>query len=85
MLGPWTYKGDPGCRKRLREIGIFRQETVTRMNGFRASLAASGKDCVHRQIALGGACRPDANALIGVKNGPGEAIRVRIYGDRFYV
>ena len=66
------------------ELGVFRQEAVTGMDGLGAGVLRSGDDVGHDQVALVSGSGADAHSLVRVANGIGVFILGRVNGDRFH-
>ena len=75
---------DPRRFKRARKRFAFGQETVTRMHGLRAGLAAGLDDLFHRQIALGRSRRSNEDRFIRYFDVKGVTVGLGIDRDRLY-
>ncbi len=65
LLRRGADKGQSGRFTGLDKLGVFREETVTRMDGLRAAGKSSLDDALHRQVASGHGRRAHADRLIG--------------------
>ena len=75
---------DAGLAKRARKGFALGQETIARMHGLGAGLAAGLDDLLHREIAFGGGRRSDQNRVIGHFDVECVAVGLGIDRDRLY-
>ena len=73
---------NPGVDHGLREIGIFRQEAITRMDRLRARRACCGDDLLAHQIAFARRRRADMHRLVRLPHVQRLGVRIRIDRDR---
>jgi len=66
----------------LGEVGIFRQEAVTRVNGLGVGHFRSGNDGRHIQIAQCGSRRADTHRFVGQLDVLGLTIGLGMHNDR---
>ena len=78
---PWADEGHSGGGERFWELGILRQEAVSRMHRFSAGLGAGGDDPFDQQIALGDRRRPDRHRLVGDADVRRAGVRLGMDGD----
>ena len=72
---------DAGLFAGLGKGGVFRQETVARMDGASARTPGGVEDRVHAQIAFGGRRRADAVCLVGFGDMEGVGVGIGIDRD----
>ncbi len=76
--GRWADEGDAFSLEGAREVGILRQEAVTRMHRVSAGIPDRREYPVHHQIAFGCRRRPDVHRLVGHPDVQRSSIGVRI-------
>ncbi len=79
QVGTRPDKRDPGPRARPGELGVFRQEAVTRMDGINPLLAGQLDDGLDIEVAMNGRARlAHWVSFIGLEPMAGEAILMRV-------
>src|SRR5207302_4088091 len=80
--GRGTDEDDPGLLAGLRERGILREESITRMDRVRGGLDRGVDDLTDVQVRIGELRRSEWDRLMGIPDERRVRIRVRIYGNR---
>ena len=78
MLRP--DEDDPRLLDAPRELGVLGQESVSRMHGLGAGLAAGLDDAILHQIGLARGRRADQHRLVGELDMPGVLVGLRVHG-----
>jgi hypothetical protein len=79
--GRWPDPDQPRVDHSLRELGIFGQEAIARMNRLRFGGERGGDDLLPNQIALPRRTRANVNSLIGLPHMQRLGIGIRINRD----
>ena len=74
---------DVAARADFREMGVFREETVPRMNGVHVTDLGGADETVDLQVAVAARRRADANGLVGKLDVEAFFVGLRIDGDGF--
>ena len=80
-IGRGSDEDETGVGHRLREVRIFREEPIARMDRIRARAQSSRNDRVAPQITVGGGRRADVHGLVGLADMQRLGVGVRIDGD----
>ncbi len=78
LAGRWPDPDQPRVDHGLRELGIFGQETIARMDRLRFGGERGGDDLLTHQIALARRRRPDMHRLIRLPHMQRLGIGIRI-------
>src|SRR5574343_1494530 len=73
-FGARADEGKAGLLHALGEVGVFRQEAVTRVDGLGVGYFGGGNQRRHIQVALGRGCRADAHRFVGQLHVVGFAV-----------
>src|SRR5436189_258655 len=77
-----TDEDDPGLLAGLRERGILREESITRMDRVRGGFDRGVDDLADVQVRIGELRPSERDRLVGIPDERRVRIRVRIYGNR---
>ena len=78
-LGPGTDPHQPGINHRLRESGVFRQETIARMHRIGPAAPCNLQQLAHIQVGIGRTLALQAESLISQAHMQRIPIRISIY------
>ena len=79
-----SYEHNVVVRARAREIGVFRQKAIARVDGLGACRLGGRDDVGHAQVAFRRRSRPYAHALVGLAHRPRLGVGGRVDGHRLH-